>query len=321
MTDVLTHLLATDPTTTAIETVEAWWTVHVGLAARWRAPAELALAAGFASDRPAWAFASGYATALAALVPTLDPNARVALAVTEAGGNTPRAIATTVRRDGGDLVLDGAKGFITLGTHVDEMLVLARIADGTRGGTHDLTTDEAALDRPRLALVRVPSDAEGVSLEALPPPPFVPEVPHARATFRAVRLPGGAARLEGDGWSDYVKPFRTVEDLHVHAALLGFVVAVARRSGWPTAAVTRLAALVSTARALCQADRDAPATHVALAGLLDATRELAADDSLWRSTDERTRATWTRDRALLMVAEKARRARLERALSRLAHGD
>jgi alkylation response protein AidB-like acyl-CoA dehydrogenase len=228
---------------------------------------------------------------------------RAALAVTEDAGNTPRAMATTVRDDGAHLVVEGAKSFVTLGTHADELLVLAREGEDDAG-------------RARLALVRIPRDARGVTLTAFPPPPFVPEVPHARATFSAVHVPHDA-RLEGDGWSDYVKPFRTVEDAHVHAALLGYVVAVARRAAWPRDVLTRLASFVAAAHTLCEADRDAPATHIALAGLLAETRALAVDDALWDRVDEATRAVWTRDRALLAVAEKARVARLERAFEAL----
>ena len=35
--------------------------------------------------------------------------------------------------------------------------------------------------------------------------------------------------LPGDGYDRYLKPFRTVEDIHVHAALLGHAIGAARR--------------------------------------------------------------------------------------------
>ena len=48
--------------------------------------------------------------------------------------------------------------------------------------------------------------------------------------MRAARLVHGEADLlPGDGYDIYLKPFRTIEDIHVHAALIGYLVGVARR--------------------------------------------------------------------------------------------
>ena len=59
----------------------------------------------------------------------------------------------------------------------------------------------------------------------------------------------------------------------------------------------------------------AAATHLALAGVLDTAARLVAEvEAAWRALPidaERTR--WERDRALLMVAGKARAARREKA--------
>ena len=296
---VLTHLLTSSPVPARTETVDHWWASHLSLGERWREPVDLALAMGHAADRPAWAFASGYRAALGALVPDLDRRARAALAVTEDTGNAPSAIATSVHEDGGALVLRGTKAYVTLGPHADDLFVLAREGETAEG-------------RPNLALIRVPRASEGLALEVLAPPPFVPEVPHARAVLDRVRVPL-AARQPGDGWADYVKPFRTVEDAHVHAALLGYFVAVGRRNTWPSHAIEKLTALVAAARAVCLADSRSASTHLALAGVLAETRRLAVDAELWDRVDTETRAMWSRDRALLAVAEKARAARLERA--------
>ncbi|MFT7626109.1 MAG: acyl-CoA dehydrogenase, partial [Myxococcota bacterium] len=106
--------------------MDVWWTRHKALAARYEAPVDAALAAGFISDRLGWAFASGYRAALQSLLPSLPADKVIALAVTEAEGGHPRAIQTTLTRAGDTIALSGHKSHITLGQHADAILVLAR---------------------------------------------------------------------------------------------------------------------------------------------------------------------------------------------------
>jgi acyl-CoA dehydrogenase len=296
ITSLLSELMSDDLTSGAIDDVDAWWTVHSSIAARHSAPADLALAAGFASDRAGWAFASGYQAALRSLVPSLARDHRVAFAVTESAGNHPRNIETTLV----DGRLDGVKSFVTLGTHADTILVVA-----TRGLGED--------GRPRLVVVLVPAHAAGVVLEELPVASFVCEVPHARATFTEVTIPEGEL-APGDGYADYVLPFRTVEDAHVHLALVGFFLRVARTFGASAKLVAELLLLAKTAHALSGADPKDPMTHILLAGALSHVSNLAGDERLWKVADEATRSLWKRDISILQVAERARQARLERAL-------
>jgi light-regulated signal transduction histidine kinase (bacteriophytochrome) len=75
-------------------------------------------------------------------------------------------------------------------------------------------------------------------------------------------------------------------------------------------------------RALASEDRDAPATHIALAGALAAGDALRAEaDAHWAAAaeDEACRR-WQRDRELLKVASSARTRRTERAWERIAQG-
>ncbi|MBX3275412.1 MAG: acyl-CoA dehydrogenase family protein [Sandaracinaceae bacterium] len=256
-----------------------------------RAPHLAALALGGRADRLGYAFAGGYVAALNALVPARDRARTAALCATEAGGVHPRAIEA--RYVGG--VVHGDKTFVTLADAADELYVLAR--EGERDG------------RPRLALVVVDARGPGVTLRPLPPAPFVPEIGHA-----AVRLDGApAARLPGDGWDDYVRPFRTVEDAHVHLALLGWLIASARRWGaLAEPALEEALALAAGLSAIAREDPSAPTTHLALAGAIGASaRVLAALDEDAMPADDRAR--WRRDRPLLSVASKARAARRAKA--------
>ncbi len=250
-----------------------------------------AIRGGYAADRLGFAFVAGYGGALRALVPGAP--ARTSLCATEAEGNHPRNIKTTL--DGGRLV--GAKKWATLSPEAELLLVVAN-------------TGTDAAGRPRLVLVKVSPRAAGVTITPMPPPPFAPEVTHAEITLDTAVA--DADVLPGDGYADYLKPFRTVEDIHVHAALLGWMLGLAARHAWPQELVERLLAAAATLRSLAASPPLAPATHLGLAGAIAVTRELV-DRAPWSTLDADALARWQRDRPLLEVAGKARAARREAA--------
>jgi hypothetical protein len=268
--------------------------------ARWEAlceptgtTVERAVIGGARADRVGHAFAIGYSTAIEALA---GPGS-AALCVTEDGGNHPRAIRT--RLAGGRVT--GEKKWATLADHAAHLLVVATEGDDDAG-------------RPRLRVVRVRSDAPGVTL-ALSAAAFVPEIAHARVTLEAV----AGEILPGDGYADYVKPFRTIEDIHVHAALVGYLIGVARRRGFPHDVVERLAMVAAALAALGAADPKAPATHVALAGAIATTTGVVAElEAAWAAAPDEEWTRWQRDRPILQVASRARGERLARAWQALA---
>ena len=98
-------------------------------------------------------------------------------ALTEEGaGSDVGAIATRIREDGDDVVIDGEKVWITNGGVADVMLVF---------GTMD-----AALGTKGLACAIVPAGTEGVTREAMPGRELGHRASnHAHLTFRGVRVP------------------------------------------------------------------------------------------------------------------------------------
>ncbi len=281
----------------ALTGVADWWTGQRALSARFSHSLEQALAGGFVADRLGYAFASGYSAALGRLWAPASGR-RVALCASEQAGNHPRAIRTRLERADGGWLLSGHKTHATLGTHAEQLLVVARA--GTRED-----------GRPQLAVVAVPANAPGVELSAGAPLPFIPEIPHATLTLTDVRLPE-QARLPGDGYSDYLKPFRSIEDLHVHAAVLGWLIRLARRWSWPAAHLEEALSLAAGLRALADSDPGHAGTHLALAGSLAALERLL-ERLPWPSCDAQTCTRWQRDRALLRVAGKARQLRRDLA--------
>ncbi len=247
-----------------------------------------AVRGGLGADRLGVAFLAGYAAALRALVPGLRGPA--ALCATEAGGGHPRAILCRVA----DGKLAGTKTFVTGGAQAERLLVVAREDTGT------------------LRVVVVDAHAPGVTLTPLPPMAFAPEIPHASLLLDGA--PGEV--LPGDGYDDYLKPFRTVEDIHVMLAAAAYLVGLGRRASFAPSVLASLAAVVAALTALGQEPRLAPATHVALAGTLDHFRGIVERLEL-AGAPEDERARWERDRPLLGIAGKVRELRFASACAAL----
>ena len=272
----------------------SFWTGTRELRERFGRSVHRAIALGFSADRLGFAFLGGYSAALTRVDPTLTVNDLAALCATEDGGGHPRAIRATLVNGR----LTGDKRFVSGGPLATRLLVVA--SEGT--------SDDG---RPRLRVVRVAPTSPGVTLVPMPELPFVPEVPHASVELRDVEVREGDV-LPGDGYADVLKPFRTLEDLHVFAALLGYLWSVARRSAWPEATGERLWAGLTSAAALGDADPRAPGTHLALAGLLSETNALLSAAS-WSDVPAEEAARFARDRPLLKVASAARETRRVKA--------
>ncbi len=256
-------------------------------------------------DRLGLAFAAGYPAALQHLSPgTPMP---CALCVTEEGGTHPRAMKTTLVQTDQGLELNGAKTFVTFGTLAQALVIAAHAGEKPDG-------------RPDLAVVRIPADREGVTLHAHPPTPFAPEVPHARLKLdRVVVRP--EERLPGDGYLQYVKPFRTIEDIHVLGAAAGYLIGVCRRTSGSAALRADLAATLVALDQLRTSPPLDPRAHLVLHAVyqrLVALVDGEAMASVWQMAPDAERERWTRDRPLLNVASRARRARFERATQELA---
>jgi acyl-CoA dehydrogenase len=277
----------------------------------WEDPADRAVIGGFLADRTAYAFAAGYESALQRLVPDLPARTIVSFCVTEEKGGHPASIRSTLRRaeDGGarPWVLNGSKKFITMALEAELLLVAASTGASADGK-----------NMIRMAVIR--RDDPGVAIQPMTGLPFVPEISHSTMTFGDVRL-RDEDLLPGDGYRHYIRPFRTIEDLHVFAAIAGFLFRVACLHGWPHPVIEQTASIIAGARALAIEDPSSPATHIALGGLH--TQFVALLESAsphWELVDEKTRTCWERDRALLRVAEKARSKRLETAWSSFQEG-
>src|SRR5690606_32399799 len=138
-------------------TPASFWRALIDHAHMFERPVDRAIVGGALADRLGFAFLAGYASALHALDPTLDPRTVACLAATEEGGAHPKAIRTRLERDGEGWRLTGRKQWVTLAGST--VLVLA-----TRGSV--------AGERADLVVVRVTTDGPGVRVTPLPALPF-----------------------------------------------------------------------------------------------------------------------------------------------------
>nr|ADR01057.1 Noc-8 [Nocardia sp. ATCC 202099] len=97
-----------------------------------------------------------------------------AVAFSEPGaGSDLAAMATTIRQDGDDVVVDGVKTWITAACYADLVVVFGRYGNGA-------------------AAVVVPADAPGVRIDRVPEPMGCRAAGHATVTLDSVRLPADA---------------------------------------------------------------------------------------------------------------------------------
>lgn len=270
-------------------------------------PAERAMRGGAMADRLGWAFAAGYQAAMAAGFPQSGAAGLQAFCATESGGNRPRDISTTLQHKDGAWRLSGTKTWSTFGQACDSLFVVAR---------EEFGVDNTAPSRPVLRVVCVPATAEGVCFLPQPPLPFIPEVPHCGVTLHDVIVPDDAV-LPGDGYSDYLKPFRTIEDIHVMLALLAHGLREVRRLGGAAEAslLSALGAALASAAALSEQDPAAPLTHWLLDAAMDNAAALYERVGLLLAAHpaDPAAARWQRDARLFGVAGKARALRAQRA--------
>lgn len=297
--DPFDFLLRAPPAPPAFTSVEECYARLESMDASWTGSIERAAAGGFVADRLGIAFVAGYRAALQRLDSALS---RASFCATEEGGAHPRAIRSRLEPRGAAFVLSGTKTFATLASSARTLLVVASMGE--------------AEGRNRLRVARIPADRAGITIRDRAPIPFAPEIPHAEVVFEAVDVQHDEL-LEGDGYERVLKPFRTLEDAHVLAAALGYLVQIARRFGPAEAQIEDALATLASLRDVGTRDPLAPSTHLALAGAITAAQRVvtAADFS---NADEATRTRWERDRPLLAVAGTAREKRREAAWRTLA---
>lgn len=255
------------------------------------APFELAVLGGRAMSTPGLAFLVGYQAALRVLWPSAPPSLG-ALCATERRSVRPADMHT--RLDG--LRLTGRKDFVTAGLEAEWLLVAARC--------------EATGAAPQLSLAVVYPGEPGVALEALPTLPLMPEVGHGRLVLEQA----ACELLAGDGWDAYVKPFRSLEDLYVLAALTAWLYGVGQECAWPQDLRLRLLGLLAGCAEGSRQCADSVGCHLLLGGLFAQFQALRGEiDAALAAGPAHWAQIWQRDQGVVALAAAAREKRLNKA--------
>ena len=282
--------------------LDEWWPLFREERQNWNQPIDQALIGGAMADRIAYAFAAGYQAALHHLDPTLPKDRIASLSITEEGGGHPKAIEATFSRGDGEgvYVLNGKKKWATMSS--DGGLVLVAASRGV---------DDAG--RKQLALARLDMNTSGITITEMPRTDFAPELYHCRLLFDDVTVREDQF-LPGDGYLEYIKPFRTIEDAHVSAAVMSYLLCIAFRSDWPKPVIEEIIALLLALRLVATSDPKSLVIHLALEGIFrgrDKLLESAGEH--WAKVTEEERERWQRDLALTSLAGRVRQLRSEKA--------
>jgi hypothetical protein len=289
------------------DSVDHWWPIFRQARHAWSEPIDQALIGGATADRVGYAFAAGYQAALRRMDPGLPEDRICCLSVTEEGGGHPRVVQSTFTpiASGSAYCLNGRKKWATLSSAGGVALVVASTGTDAEG-------------RNQLRVARVDLGSPGVQVVPMPPTAFVPEIQHCRLEFDDVRVQANQFLL-GDGYTRYVRPFRTLEDTHVGAGILAYVLAIAFRYDWARELREQLMQLIVTLRSLALTDPSAPAVHVALEGFFHIRDDvLKRCEPCWQQVDDDVRRRWERDAALTSIAGNVRAQRARKAWERLA---
>ena len=255
------------------------------------------------SHNMSFAFSAGYQSALHAL---FKPTIRTlsSLCVTEKEGNLPKHIQSCLSQEEKGWQLSGEKSFITGASEAKQLYIAVKALQKPK---------QAPADRPKIKMLSIASASAGIEITAMPALPFVPDISHGTASFNRVEIQASQI-LTGDGHSQYVKPFRTYEDIHVLAAITGFRIGEAINSNWSSQSIEAHLTLLTSLLSLNPDNFDDATTHIIFSGCRTQFNELVQQtDKEFERNNTVGFDYWKRDKALLGIASKAHEVRTQRA--------
>jgi len=298
---VLDAILATTEARHSYDSMADWFKNFNLKTRQFESSVDRAILGGRLSQNLSFAFASGYQSAVESLFSNNEPDYLLSsLCVSEDKGNRPRHMETTLVETDGLKVLNGSKKFVSGASDSQLMYVACKVGSDQDG-------------RAILKVVSLASDTPGVTITPLPTLPFIPGVSHGKVSFDQVEI-SQVQVLSGDGYAKYIRPFRTYEDLHVLAAVLGFRIGQAIDSSWGEEAVQAHLSLVLSLQALNQCSLTSATSHIGLASCRDELNRLIdMYDAKFEANDVSGFEAWKRDRMILNVAKGAHEKRTSSA--------
>ncbi len=264
-----------------------------------------AVSGALQADRLAWAFFCGYQGAIQSAFPTQARHSQVGAYCVNESNRKITEIATVIHREDRGMLLSGSKSWVLSEIPGLSLFVLAKIGNGPTAGPGSMT------------VVFIPADSTGVSRGDTRLQPMVPELAHGSVEFDSVRLEE-AQVIEGDGYSDFAKPFRLKEDLFVTSSALAYLLGEARAGKWSTSWCQRCISAMSMLGQCTDLDPASSATHIVAAGALSFSGELIREsEGLWTSGQVECLNRWKRDMPILGLGKEAGRMRIATSWERV----
>ena len=298
MIQQLLQLAQNNPLKTYTSTKD-WSEVYYSLV-KDRPPFDKAIFGGFSCQQFSFAFMAGYQAALEHMFPTIAPNQLKALCVSEEKGGHPKAIQTTLINN----QLNGLKTYITAGSDVEHLLVLCK-------------TDKIVNDRPELKMVQLPKTTDNIELINFELS-FMKEVKHGKLSMKDTPITESQI-LAGDGFSDYTKPFRTLEDICVSAAYQAMLLRQAIEYKWAEELRDQILLNIYTLKNLLSLPLLATETHLLLAANEANFENLlpSIELNIEETGTAAFKADWAVNKKVIALGKKIKEIRLAKARSRL----
>lgn len=265
--------------------------------------ARLAHVAVHAGDRLT-ASVAGHQAAIRRLFPDTPAAALTAFCVSEDQGPRPSAILSTLTPAAEGFRLNGTKRWGSLSPLADILYVAAAIgeADG----------------RKILRMAKVPAQSDGVTLDATPYGAYRDHMPIADVRLVDVAVAADAV-LPQDAYTDFIKPFRLIEDVYGAVAVQIGLLRLGRTYAWPQATLEDLTGLIVQGCAISQTPMSRPADVVLMSAFFRAWDGLWSGlGPCWEKVPPDERARWGPSTGTLGVAARAREARRQNAWAKLA---
>lgn len=266
-------------------------------------PFKKALIGGFMSQQFSFAFMSGYQAALEKMFPNIAPNELKALCVSEKKGGHPKTMETTLI----DNRVNGLKTYVTAGTDVAHLLVQCK-------------TEKEENGRPLFKIVHIPSTAKGIEITNFELPmmkkgePMMKEVKHGKLLLNNTEVRERQI-LEGNGYVDFTKPFRTLEDIHVGVAYQAMLLRQAIEYNWDADLRDQLLLNLHTLKYLDTLPPSAKETHLLLTANDQNFEDLqpTINENLAKHAPFPFKENWALNKRIIFMSEKLKATRLEKA--------
>ena len=260
------------------------------------APFNKALLGGFTCQQFSFAFMAGYQAALEKMFPTIAPNELKALCVSEAKGGHPKVIQTTLKNH----QITGVKTYVTAGSDADHLLVLCK-------------TTEIVDGKPLLKIVHLPRQTDNIKVTNFDLP-FMKAVKHGKLALDKTKITA-AQILDGDGYSQYTKPFRTLEDVCVSAAYQAMLLRQAIDHNWDETVRDQLLLNIFTLKNLLSLPPSAKETHLLLSTQEQNFENLLPfiEENITKYASADFKADWELNKRVIFLGKQLKQVRLAKA--------